>query len=148
MICRWLKRILGKNNKPKIIYPHQNNIQEWNAEEKILYTLLQEYSKKDLIPDKEAQISASNRVDYQIKYGEATHNMYGIERDRLRELGSKGLEEIVGFGFISASSTFKAFQKSEAHNEIMLNPRGNLVGISVKRDKENKLFITVLFNRV
>jgi uncharacterized protein YkwD len=100
-----------------------------------------------LVFDGDAYIEASDHTEYMIKTG---HNGHANFNERAKNISAKKpvkfVAENVGDNFKTIDEAFKAWLNSSGHKE---NLEGNYThsAISVKKDKNDKLFFTQIFFR-
>lgn len=124
----------------------------YSAIEMDVLDLVNSYRKEkglsELLYLDESSIQAAIHNKHMIEEDEVCHDSFGSRYEALVEsVQAKSVSENVAFGFSTAEAVVEAWIKSEGHK---LNMEGEHThfGISVKEDKEGKLYFTNIFVKI
>jgi uncharacterized protein YkwD len=91
---------------------------------------------------------AEEHVLYCISQGKISHDNASYRLSWLKNnLPVSRLSEIVAYGYRSPSSVLGGFKRSPDHNSTLIGDYTH-VGVSVKKDKNTKMYVTLIFGKI
>lgn len=132
----------------QIVYVNNNNLQDWSIEEQEFYSLINSYRiDKGLslfIPAKlNWDLALVRSIDNSI-IKDIDHSGYYKVVEARKSAGLNYSVELLGFRYSAPSNMLSAFQRSDDHNDVLIDPTWMYIGISIYTDDINKYYTIIL----
>ena len=94
----------------------------------------------------EISAQATSHSIYMVDEGLPSHDYFYLRSANLKKtVNAKAVSENVGYGFSTAETFVNAWIESDQHRKNIENPDFTDIGISTKKDLNNKIYITNMF---
>ena len=112
----------------------------------IINTHRKQLGLNQLVPEEKLTEEAENHCSYMVEHKKASHDNFSDRAGNLQELGFSSIFEVVGYGYSTNSSLFRAYLNSNSHKKALENKNITYVGISKNYQIEG-IYNTILMTK-
>ena len=140
---------IGQNKKDRKKYEIQQVDLMFGTSAYEIFYMINRYRKenklKELLVDFTMNKMARQRCEEMIADNSLSHELAANEFGAIIDLGMDSVGENIAYGYGTVSGLVNAWIKSELHNDNMLNPTWDVIGIAVVLDKDERPYYCTIF---